>query len=295
MNTTELARNKWHEILPRLGVDRKYLTNKHGPCPMCGGKDRFRFTNLNGEGYFFCNSCGTGNGFELVMRLFSWTYPDAAKSVEQCLTANDIKQKVQSRTDSDLQLMIELWKRSRPIEESLVANKYFEHRNVPYGNPLGVMRFVTKNETTIILCKVTGPDDTSCQIHRTYLDKDGCKIGRALMKGALPKGSGIRLFTPLANGSMGIAEGVETAISAFHQFGIPTWSLISAPNLIHFNPPRGVTKLTVFGDNDESFTGQAAAYQLANRIKKTGIEVDVLIPPVAGTDWNDYPLQNYIR
>ena len=30
----------------------------HTPCPVCGGKDRFRFDNLNGTGSFICSQGG---------------------------------------------------------------------------------------------------------------------------------------------------------------------------------------------------------------------------------------------
>jgi len=43
----------------------------------------------------------------------------------------------------------------------------------------------------------------------------------------------------------------------------------------------------VFGDNDSSSTGQAAAYTLAQRLKAKGITVMAEIPPNADQDWND--------
>src|SRR5690348_13963485 len=56
--TVDRARGRWREILPCLGVETRYLTNKHGPCPLCGGKDRFRFDDKNGDGTYYCNQCG---------------------------------------------------------------------------------------------------------------------------------------------------------------------------------------------------------------------------------------------
>lgn len=46
----ERARGRWTSILPALGIDSKFLKRRNGPCPMCGGKDRYRFTDLNGLG-----------------------------------------------------------------------------------------------------------------------------------------------------------------------------------------------------------------------------------------------------
>jgi hypothetical protein len=62
---------QWKEILSALGVDPATLKNHHGPCPGCGGKDRFRFDNLNGDGTFICSQGGlgeiAGDGFELLV------------------------------------------------------------------------------------------------------------------------------------------------------------------------------------------------------------------------------------
>ena len=38
LNTVERARGRWREILPRLGIDARFLVNRHGPCPLCGGR-----------------------------------------------------------------------------------------------------------------------------------------------------------------------------------------------------------------------------------------------------------------
>jgi hypothetical protein len=66
MNTIERARGRWREILPQLGVETRFLTNQHGPCPICGGKDRFRFDDRDGSGSYYCNQCGPGPGLVLI-------------------------------------------------------------------------------------------------------------------------------------------------------------------------------------------------------------------------------------
>ncbi|EGJ8043042.1 DNA primase, partial [Escherichia coli] len=40
------ARGHWSSILPALGVN--VLKNRHQPCPVCAGKDRFRFDDREG-------------------------------------------------------------------------------------------------------------------------------------------------------------------------------------------------------------------------------------------------------
>ena len=43
-DVTKEVIGKWPSTLLELGIPEEFLTGKHGPCPMCGGKDRFRFT-----------------------------------------------------------------------------------------------------------------------------------------------------------------------------------------------------------------------------------------------------------
>ena len=47
---------------------------------------------------------------------------------------------------------------------------------------------------------------------------------------------------------LGIAEGIETALAASYRFGVPVWSAI----LESWEPPTGVKRMIVFGDNDEN-------------------------------------------
>tara|TARA_R100000808_G_scaffold24871_1_gene58941 strand:- start:1816 stop:3705 length:1890 start_codon:yes stop_codon:yes gene_type:complete len=62
---------RWRAILPTLGVPAGALVNKHGPCPGCGGKDRFRFDDEGGRGTWICSQGGgetiAGDGFELLV------------------------------------------------------------------------------------------------------------------------------------------------------------------------------------------------------------------------------------
>lgn len=88
MKTKDAARGRWRQILPLLGIPKKFLTGKHGPCPACGGKDRFRFTDRKMEGDYFCNHCGAGDGLRLVMKVHGWAYRTACKRVDEAIGNN---------------------------------------------------------------------------------------------------------------------------------------------------------------------------------------------------------------
>src|SRR5262249_55128417 len=76
-NTIDRARGRWREILPQLGIETNFLRNKHGPCPICGGKDRFRFDDREGSGSYYCNQCGPGPGLLLIRMLRGWDHKTA--------------------------------------------------------------------------------------------------------------------------------------------------------------------------------------------------------------------------
>lgn len=79
------ARGHWSAILVALGISSAFLVDRHGPCPVCNGKDRFRFDDKNGDGGYFCNSCGAGDGFRLLMLMQRWTFPEALQAVANVL------------------------------------------------------------------------------------------------------------------------------------------------------------------------------------------------------------------
>lgn len=41
---------QWRVVLNNYGCELPSTALKHGPCPVCGGKDRFRFDDKNGRG-----------------------------------------------------------------------------------------------------------------------------------------------------------------------------------------------------------------------------------------------------
>lgn len=79
----ERARGNWRSILGSLGLILPATAMKHGPCPSCGGKDRFRFDDKDGLGSWYCNQCEprAGDGFALIMNVFSCDFAHALETV----------------------------------------------------------------------------------------------------------------------------------------------------------------------------------------------------------------------
>jgi len=93
MTTTDIARGKWPDLLMQLaGLTPDQLNGKHQPCPLCGGKDRFRFDDQDENGSWFCNKCGgknqqggAGSGIDLLMRRMNWSFIETCRTIESHL------------------------------------------------------------------------------------------------------------------------------------------------------------------------------------------------------------------
>ena len=74
----------------------------------------------------------------------------------------------------------------------------------------------------------------------------------------------IRLAPPAP--TMGIAEGIETALSAARLFNVPVWSVINDYGIATFQPPPECEHLIVFADHDRHGAGERAAHSLTARL-----------------------------
>ena len=82
------AYGRWPEIHTALGIPAKLLnTRKHQPCPHCGGKDRYRYTNYKHGGGYICNQCTPegGSGFDLLTLVFGYSFTESVNQVSALL------------------------------------------------------------------------------------------------------------------------------------------------------------------------------------------------------------------
>ncbi len=300
------ARGRWRGILAGVGLESRFLTNKHGPCPICGGKDRYRFDDKGGDGTFYCSRCGAGNGVDLVMRVKHVDFINAVRLIEPHVGAAPIVVAKAGRREEDVkEQMAALWARARPLDGHDVASRYLSARGIQMASWPSQLRWIedlpyfdeeTKRKSLhpAMLAKFASPDGRSAILHRTYLAEPGVKASlpkvRMLMPCKIPVGGAVRLG-PVAE-TMGIAEGIETSLSASILFGVPVWAALSAGQMVKWQPPQGAKFILIFGDRDNSFTGQHQAYSLAYRLKNSpeikGVEIEVRLPEEdICKDWND--------
>lgn len=298
--TKDAAKGQWRGILQELGVPATALRDKQGPCPLCGGNTRFRFDNKEGDGTWICNHCGAGDGMKLAMEFLKTDFKDVAARIDDLLGNHKFGQdpiKPEMTEQKRRALLREVWKATRPVQPGDLVDAYLQTRDLGekiYPADLRFAESLKDGEGGVapaMVAMVRGPDGKPATLHRTFLKRDGSAKAdlpspRKMMPGETPDGSCVRLFD-WSQGSLGIAEGIETAMAAGNLYEIQTWAALNAVMLAKWLPPEGCAEVAIFSDNDANFTGQAAAYRLANRLAIKGVQVSVHIPELVGEDWAD--------
>ena len=296
----EIATGRWGYILPALGMPEEFLKDKHGACPMCGGKDRFRYDNKQGRGTWICNQCGAGDGYSLLERYHGWTFRHTADEVRRVVGESPAPEQIKAGDDEARKVAAirRVWSETEAIEKGDPVWKYLNRRlgldvvpaSLRYHPALSYRHDDGDvSHHPAMVAAVTYPDGKGATLHRTYLTGDGRKADVPAAKKLMP-GKALQTACIKLGGytdAIGIAEGIETSLAASMRFGVPVWSCVSSSLMESWAPPEGIKRVIVFGDNDVKFGGQAAAYRIAHKLACAGLSVEVRIPEQVGKDWAD--------
>jgi putative DNA primase/helicase len=274
MDIKESVKGRWPGILHNLGIN--IGNGKHCPCPQCGGKDRFRFDNKDGSGSWICNQCGAGDGWALVMSVLKIDFAEAVKVIGKIVGTVDFSKSPEEPKVSK-ELLRKIYLESEPVNGKCLVSQYLNNRGISIrSSKLRFHKSLFEPEThhryPAMLATFLDKDSTALTIHRTYLTQTGEKAEIENPKKILPSlkkmsGGAVRLFDPDEQGMIGIAEGIETALACTELFEIPTWAATTAGLMEQFQVPKEVKSVVIYGDNDMTYTGQKAAYTLANRLR----------------------------
>ncbi len=191
-----------------------------------------------------------------------------------------------------------IWRSTIPITADTAAGRYLRQRRcaLPPPDPTSHLRCIPslKHPSGASFPALIGlvthiHTKKPLGLHRTWLKPDGSgKADVEPNKAYLcsPLGDGVIRIWPddSVERSLGIAEGIETALSLAHEF-TPVWCCMDAGHLEAFPVLGGIEALTIGVDND--LRGIEAATKCAKEWLTAGREVYTIRAKQEGHDLND--------
>ena len=174
--------------------------------------------------------------------------------------------------------------------EGTLAESYLRSRGITIEVPAS-LRFLPdalyqegddRQKLPALIAPIQIETRTLMGVHRTYLADDGAskaEVAKAKKMLGSAKGGAVRL-APVAD-RLGIAEGIETALSVMQADGIATWAALSATGMKEIIIPPNVREVVIYADNDAPDPktgiepGQQAALALASRLALNKIRVGI--------------------
>ncbi|WP_298372686.1 toprim domain-containing protein [Azospirillum sp.] len=194
----------------------------------------------------------------------------------------------------------DLWASGQPVTADSVAGRYLLGRRCALPDPHAVrwvpsLRYGPSGAAfPALLGLITDAQDADrvLNLHRTWLSADGAGKAlvdrpRLLLKGHRKAGGVIRLSAndDVTTG-IGVAEGLETALTALAAGWAPVWSCVDAGNVGNFPVLHGIGSVTIFADHDPA--GRNAAEKVARVWTAANREARIVLPPQPGYDLNDW-------
>jgi phage/plasmid primase-like uncharacterized protein len=286
-------------VLDERGIQLRGRTTRSGPCPVCGGHDRFG-VDLR-KRLFNCRQCQRGGDvIALVQHLDGVGFAEAVQTLAGVHSAQPCAAKLEhKRDDGDERRRLRhagrVWDEARPIigtpGAAYLASRGILLDQVPEQGGLRWHPSCPWERAT-----------TPCIVARftDAITGEPRGIHRRPIKGGKPKSLGptgeclIRLWPNDAiSEGLVIGEGVETVLAAAtritHKGTLlqPAWACGSAGNLANFPVLAGIETITILVDHDENGVGERKAAQCAQRWREAGREVIQLMPRDVGADFND--------
>lgn len=275
------------QYLPANVLTDKFWRGRPGPCPICGGQDRFTYDNKRGRGDWVCRHCKdgepmAGDGLELIRRFRGMSFAELASELEDNRPPRPLPQVARPATpkaamtdEAKAKRIQRVWSNAAPLVPGDAAMRYLAARVPGLVAPRpSALRLATMDyyhdgnlmgRYPTIVAQFTLPDGRAATVHRTALDP--AKPAKAYIVttdgdilpakrndvSALPTAGGAVRLMPPRDGVLGVAEGLETAYAAHMLFGVPTWYCLNRVLLNRFVLPQGmgIHTLHIFADFDE--------------------------------------------
>jgi putative DNA primase/helicase len=278
---------RWTSVLVNIGIDEKYLNGKHGPCPICSGKDRWRWDRK--KEMAFCSGCGHKGPMDLAIAFTGHSFKETAEEIRKLIGACKMEAvKPQDETEKNRARIERIRSGLKPINGECAASRYLANRGIRvlpdkdcyFHSGVDYWHDGVKSVHPAMVSIFRNLEGKGATMHITYLTPDGKKANVEAPKKILPvilplTGCAIQLFKPV-DGVLAVAEGIETALAAYQMDALPVWACGNAANMENLQIPEQIAEVVIYADEDTNFTGQKSAYVLANRLAAKGKAVRVM-------------------
>ncbi|HZZ21655.1 MAG TPA: toprim domain-containing protein [Roseiarcus sp.] len=304
MKTADFCKDRWPQVLAEVGcgLSEAALKHKNTSCPVCGGTDRFQFSD-KGEGVWFCRGCGRGGGgVQLVMHMKRLGFKEAVALIDSALGRVSTTPAKPNGDSAPKPLdPMKPWRNALPDIADTQVIPYLGARGiVPTALEAASLRahpqlFHWPSQQTFpaMVARVTLWDGTELTSHSTFLKPDGSAKAeiekpRLFSKCDSIKGGGVWFGVARPEDWLLVCEGIETWMSAARLYRVEVGAAaLSASGLrLLVLPPLPLAKrIRIFADHDPD--GLAAAVVARARWTAEGRQVVISHASEPGLDAND--------
>ncbi|CNI64134.1 putative prophage DNA primase [Yersinia intermedia] len=290
---THQSRHRWPSILTALDIPG-LPGGKHGPCPLCGGKDRFRFDDKKGRGTWFCNYCGHGDGLDLVTLVRQCDLIQAAREISRLTDVTPTapakeRTKPPSHADITQKVAALLATCTQGTSDYLLHKGLAQRGFLMPANSAKNIGGVHFNVGSMVLPLVDLSGNTTGAL---LINRRGEK---RLLPGSRIKSS----FIPITNHALSqtiiITEGFATGLVISRFVAVTVVAAISANNLTHvavaLRERYPDAQIILAADNDVTDSDHNPGKQQAEHAALV-VNGLVTLPPTGDkADWDDYRQQ----
>jgi putative DNA primase/helicase len=191
---------------------------------------------------------------------------DPARRVRTCARDSEIEQEAARK----LECAKKIWRQAQQTVPGTVAEQYLRNRGIVTPIPPSIRAGDSFDRGGCprprLVAAVQSADRRLIGVQETFLTAEGKKAPIAnsrLITGTLGDGA-VRLAK--AGAELGLAEGIEDALSVMQLTGTPCWCSLGAGRLDRVAIPDDVHELIVFADNDD--VGRRAAERVVEAHQK---------------------------
>lgn len=262
MKTSEAIKGKEDLVLSKYGL---YLTNnRHIDCGICGSKKSLRINIYKDNVSYICK-CGSGSLIKYLQESTGADFRTIAKEIDD-IVGNTHEREGKKPVNGIAGDVVKKYKSLSGLRGTM-GQEYLQGRGI-FKLPSGGVKYNSDEDGLQSLYAIAS--DENCKpvyLHRTLLNgsnKADVEVGKKMLTLNESGGSvSIKLFP--VQSTLGIAEGIETALSAVQIYKCAAWATLNTSLMKRFKAPMGVDHLMIFADNDRNGAGHAAAFECAHR------------------------------